>query len=172
MLLTDKGIDKVMVYQSDLTQASWCPTIRRSDAFTPARRHATWRSAAMAAFAYVNGEADMTLSTCTYDPATARWTSPGLSTVPEGEVRDAFTPPKSRSIPSGRVRVRLEPRPPLDRDLRHRPIHRSTLAAGHVSTGGQTPRNFAIHPSGARVYVANQDSDTIVQFAVDPRQDG
>jgi 6-phosphogluconolactonase (cycloisomerase 2 family) len=41
--------------------------------------------------------------------------------------------------------------------------------AGHVSTGGRTPRHFAIHPSGARVYVANQDSDTIVEFDVDPQ---
>lgn len=39
---------------------------------------------------------------------------------------------------------------------------------GHVSTGGRTPRNFAVHPSGHSLVVANQDSDSIVELAIDP----
>ena len=31
---------------------------------------------------------------------------------------------------------------------------------GHVPSGGQTPRNFAVHPSGRALLVANQDSNT------------
>ena len=38
---------------------------------------------------------------------------------------------------------------------------------GHTSTGGRTPRGFAIDPSGSFVFAANQDSDTIVCFRVD-----
>ena len=38
---------------------------------------------------------------------------------------------------------------------------------GHVPSGGRTPRNFAVHPSGSTLLVANQDSDTIVAFDVD-----
>jgi 6-phosphogluconolactonase len=38
---------------------------------------------------------------------------------------------------------------------------------GNVSTGGRTPRNFAIDPTGRFVLVANQDTDTIVTFGVD-----
>ena len=46
---------------------------------------------------------------------------------------------------------------------------------GHVHSGGRTPRNFAVHPSGHALLVANQDSDTIVPFEIDtvtgvPRQ--
>ncbi len=46
---------------------------------------------------------------------------------------------------------------------------------GHVHSGGQTPRNFAVHPSGHALLVANQDSDTVVPFEIDavtgvPRQ--
>lgn len=36
--------------------------------------------------------------------------------------------------------------------------------AGEQSTGGKTPRNFAIHPEGKYLYAANQDSDSIIQF--------
>ena len=37
-----------------------------------------------------------------------------------------------------------------------------------VSTGGKTPRNFALDPTGAWLLAANQDSDNIVVFRVDP----
>jgi 6-phosphogluconolactonase len=36
----------------------------------------------------------------------------------------------------------------------------------HVSTGGRTPRNFAIVPDGRYLLAANQDSGTIVIFAI------
>jgi 6-phosphogluconolactonase len=39
---------------------------------------------------------------------------------------------------------------------------------GHVPTGGRTPRNFSVHPSGRSLLVANQDSDSIVELAIDP----
>jgi 6-phosphogluconolactonase len=38
----------------------------------------------------------------------------------------------------------------------------------HESTRGNTPRNFAIDPGGSFLLVANQDSDTIVTFRIDP----
>ncbi len=38
---------------------------------------------------------------------------------------------------------------------------------GHVPSGGRTPRNFAVHPAGRTLVVANQDSGTLVAFAVD-----
>ncbi|MGH6860442.1 MAG: lactonase family protein [Phyllobacterium sp.] len=38
---------------------------------------------------------------------------------------------------------------------------------GHTSSGGRTPRNFALTPSGRHLLVANQDSDTIVILARD-----
>jgi 6-phosphogluconolactonase len=39
--------------------------------------------------------------------------------------------------------------------------------AGHASTLGQTPRNFAITPDGGHVLAANQNSDSIVVFRRD-----
>ena len=34
-------------------------------------------------------------------------------------------------------------------------------------TGGKTPRNFGIEPTGRYLYAANQESDNIVQFSID-----
>jgi 6-phosphogluconolactonase len=39
---------------------------------------------------------------------------------------------------------------------------------GHQATGGQVPRNFAIDPGGDLLLAANQDSDSIVAFRIDP----
>jgi len=39
----------------------------------------------------------------------------------------------------------------------------------HVSTKGKTPRNFAIDPTGQYLLVANQDSNNIVVFRIDPK---
>ena len=40
--------------------------------------------------------------------------------------------------------------------------------AGHVSTDGHTPRNFALDPSGRWLLAANQNSGTVVTFRRDP----
>lgn len=40
-------------------------------------------------------------------------------------------------------------------------------AAGHQSTGGQVPRNFALDPSGAFLLAANQNTDNVVVFRID-----
>lgn len=37
-----------------------------------------------------------------------------------------------------------------------------------ASTGGRTPRNFAIEPSGQFLFAANQDSDTVVVYRIQP----
>jgi 6-phosphogluconolactonase len=41
-------------------------------------------------------------------------------------------------------------------------------SVGHEATRGKTPRNFSLDPSGSWVLVANQESDTIVPFRRDP----
>jgi 6-phosphogluconolactonase len=45
-------------------------------------------------------------------------------------------------------------------------------AVGHQSTGGKTPRNFAIDPSGTWLLAENMDSGTIVVFKIDPQSGG
>lgn len=38
----------------------------------------------------------------------------------------------------------------------------------HTSSGGEFPRNFAISPNGKHLLVANQNSDNVLSFAIDP----
>jgi 6-phosphogluconolactonase len=38
---------------------------------------------------------------------------------------------------------------------------------GRFPTQGKTPRNFEIDPTGSRLLVANEDSNTIVVFQID-----
>jgi 6-phosphogluconolactonase len=38
----------------------------------------------------------------------------------------------------------------------------------HQPTGGEWPRNFAIDPSGRFLLVANQNTDNVVVFSIDP----
>lgn len=42
-------------------------------------------------------------------------------------------------------------------------------AAGHVSTRGRTPRNFAMTPDGKWLLAANQETNNIVLFRVEPQ---
>jgi len=39
-------------------------------------------------------------------------------------------------------------------------------ARGHVPSGGRTPRNFNVDPSGRWLYAGNQNSDSIVAFSI------
>ena len=39
--------------------------------------------------------------------------------------------------------------------------------AGHVPTGGRSPRHFAIDPSGRWLLAANEESDSITFFRLD-----
>ncbi len=45
----------------------------------------------------------------------------------------------------------------------------SLNSIGNVSTGGKTPRNFVIDPDGKFLLVANQNSDSIITFRIDPK---
>jgi 6-phosphogluconolactonase len=168
VLLTDKGIDQVVVYRLDLTSGELIPNdppYGRIHAGAAPRHLAFGRDGTMA---YVNGEADMTLSACTYDASSGTLREVQVvSTLPPGASGESFSTAEVAVDPAGRFAY-----------VSNRGHHSIASFAidsatgrltptGHVSTGGQTPRHFAIHPSGARLYVANQDSDTIVQFDVD-----
>jgi 6-phosphogluconolactonase len=42
-------------------------------------------------------------------------------------------------------------------------------ARGHVPTGGKTPRNFAIDPTGTWLLAAGQSSNTVHVLKLDPK---
>jgi 6-phosphogluconolactonase len=45
----------------------------------------------------------------------------------------------------------------------------TTTLAGHQKTMGKTPRNFLVDARGRFLWVANQDSDNITVFKINPK---
>jgi 6-phosphogluconolactonase len=88
-----------------------------------------------------------------------------LSTLPE-PVKGNSTA-ECQVHPDRQVRLRLQPRPQLDRGLQGRRGDGKLTAAGHESTGGKTPRNFGIDPTGQILIAANQDSNNVVVFKIE-----
>ncbi len=117
--------------------------------------------------AFVVGELDSTLICLDVDPATGalhpRETHSTLPDVVEVEsiAADVHVHPDGRTVyVSNRGHDSIAAFSVGERGDEVTPL-------GHVPSGGRTPRNFAIHPSGASLLVANQDSNTIVAIDID-----
>jgi len=168
VLATDKGIDQVVVYRLDLASGELIPNdppFGRIHAGAAPRHLAFGRDGR---FAYVNGEADMTLNACTYDATTGALSEiQSVSTLPAGATGDNFSTAEVAVDAAGRFAYVSNRGHHSIAAFEIDPTTGRLTPTGHVSTGGETPRHFTIHPSGERVYVANQDTDTIVQFDVD-----
>jgi 6-phosphogluconolactonase len=167
-LVADKGIDKVMIYRLDAEAGKLAPAdppfgtlhsgaAPRHIAFHPSGR-----------FVYVNGEADMTVTAFSYDGESGVMEElHHLSTLPEGTTGERLSTAQIVVHPSGRhVYVSNRGHDTIAIFAIDQETGRLT-AAGHVSTLGNTPRNFAFNPTGTFLYAANQNSDTIVHFRVD-----
>ncbi|MGI9148016.1 MAG: lactonase family protein [Chloroflexota bacterium] len=172
LLVADKGIDRIMLYQLDADTGKLMPN---EPAFAPLHAGAAPRHVAFhprGRYAYVNGEADMTITAFSYDDQRGALEElQVLSTLPEDATRDKCSTAEIGVEPSGRF-VYVSNRG--DDSIAIFGIDEATgrlTPAGHVPTQGRTPRNFSIDPTGTFLYAANQNSDTIVHFRID-HQDG
>ena len=167
-LVADKGIDKVMIYGLDTEAGKLVPADPPSAPLHSgaAPRHIAFHPTGR--FVYVNGEADMTVTAFTYDGETGVMEElHHLSTLPDGAAAERLSTAQILVHPSGRyVYVSNRGHDSIAIFAIDQETGRLTVA-GHVSTGGNTPRNFAFDPSGTFLYAANQNSDTIVHFRVD-----
>jgi len=168
VLVNDKGIDKVMISRLDASAGKLMPA---DPPFASLHAGAAPRHLAFhpnGRFAYVNGEADMTVTAFAYDPERGAFSElHHLSTLPEGATGERLSTAQILVDPSGRfVYVSNRGHDSIAIFAIDQQTGRLT-AVGHASTGGRTPRNFAIDPSGAFLYAANQNSDTIVHFRRD-----
>jgi len=169
VLVADKGIDKMMIYQLDLGTGKLVPNDPPFGSLHAgaAPRHLAFHPSGR--YAYVNGEADMTISAFAY---AAQRGSLGeelqvLSTLPDGASRDGCSTAEIEVEPAGRfVYVSNRGHDSIAIFGIDAATGRLT-AAGHAPTQGRTPRNFAIDPTGTFLYVGNQGSDTIVHFRID-----
>ena len=168
VLVVDKGIDKVMIYRLDTTAGTLVP---HDPPFGQLHAGAAPRHLAFhpnGRYAYVNGEADMTLTAFAYDAAGGAFTELHyVSTLPPGATCERCSTAQVLVEPAGRfVYVSNRGHNSIASFAIDEASGRVT-PLGHEPTGGRTPRNFAIDPSGTFLYAANQDSDTIVCFRID-----
>jgi 6-phosphogluconolactonase len=120
-------------------------------------------------FAYVNGEADMTIAACTYDPRNGALEEfQFLSTLPEGATGSNFSTAEIEVSRAGDFVYVSNRGHDSIAIFAIDPSSGRLTARGHVPTGGRTPRNFAITARGDRLYAANQESDSIVHFDINP----
>jgi 6-phosphogluconolactonase len=169
VLVVDKGIDQVMIYRLDADHGALVaadpPSARLHAGAAP--RHIAFHPNGR--YAYVNGEADMTITAFAYDADRGAFTAlHHVSTLPAGASRERVSTAQILVAPSGKaVYVSNRGHDSIAIFTIDEATGRVT-PAGHVPTGGQTPRNFVIDPAGRFLYAANQNSDTIVCFAIDP----
>jgi 6-phosphogluconolactonase len=168
LLVCDKGIDKVMIYRLDAEAGKLVPADPPYGELHSgaAPRHISFHPNGR--FAYVNGEADMTITAFSYDSEAGAFTELHyLSTLPEGTTGERLSTAQIMVEPSGKfVYVSNRGHNTIAIFAIDEETGRLT-AVGHQSTLGETPRNFNIDPSGTFLYAANQNSNTIVQFRID-----
>jgi 6-phosphogluconolactonase len=168
VLVNDKGIDQLVIYRLDGQTGKLVPAdppFARLHAGA-APRHLSFHPNGR--FAYVNGEADMTITAFSYDAASGTFEElQVLPTVPADTNLDGCSTAHILVDPSGRFVYVSNRGHDSIAMFAIDPASGRLTALGNVSTGGRTPRNFAIDPSGKRLYAANQGSDTIVHFDID-----
>ena len=163
----DLGIDKIMIYELDLTQGKLKPNSQpwvqvhagagpRHFDFHPNGR-----------WAYAINELDSTMTAFSYDGSKGELTEIGsVPTLPDGfddtsHCADVHVSPSGKFVyGSNRGHDSIAIFAVDEHTGRLTPV-------GHESTQGEIPRNFAIDPTGTFLLAANQMSSTIVTFRID-----
>lgn len=164
----DLGADRLMIYELDFNNGKLLPnTAQPYVAVAPGAgpRHFTFHPTSE--YAYLINEMGNSIVAFDYDAVDGRLTE--LQTVPTlpEDFDGKNTCADIHVAPSGDVLYGS------NRGHDSLVIYAIDRESGeltyrdHVSTGGATPRNFAIDPSGNFLLAANQDSDNVVVFRID-----
>jgi 6-phosphogluconolactonase len=170
--VADLGLDQVLVYKYDAAKGGLTPHQPPAARVAPAAgpRHAAFHPGGR--HFYVINELSSTVTAFSYDPATGALSElQTLSTLPAGYAGPSFT---------AEIAVRPDGKFLYGSNRGHDsiaifaidPASGRLTPAGHQSTLGKRPRNFAIDPTGAYLLAANQDSDTIAVFRIDKTSGG
>jgi 6-phosphogluconolactonase len=170
-LAADLGLDKILIYRFDSTKGTLAPNDPAAASVAPGAgpRHLAFHPNGR--FAYVINEMANTVTAFGWDASRGAFDE--LQSVPTlpADWQGQSTTAEVQVHPSGRFLYgsnrghdsiavfavgddgRLTPR-------------------GHQPTQGKNPRNFGIDPTGAWLLAANQNSDTVVVFRIDPATGG
>ncbi|NUP06329.1 MAG: lactonase family protein [Polyangiaceae bacterium] len=116
--------------------------------------------------AYVIGELGDSMTTFATDDTGALTETGSVSTLPNGADADANYCADVHVHPNGKFLYGSN-RGEDSIAIFSLDASGATTAMGHISTGGEWPRNFGIDPKGGILLVANQHSAGVVSFRVD-----
>jgi 6-phosphogluconolactonase len=163
----DLGLDRILIYQFDAATGALAPHDPPFVAATPGGgpRHFAFHPGGH--FAFHNNELDWTITAHRYDGQRGALTPLETRTTIPVDYSGSGGTAEVLVHPTGRA-VYVSNRGPDS--LAVFQIHEDgTLSpATFVSTQGKTPRNFSIDPTGKWLLAANQDSNTIATFHIDP----
>jgi 6-phosphogluconolactonase (cycloisomerase 2 family) len=164
VIVPDKGFDKTFLFRFAAGRID--PSEQASIASKPgaAPRHTTFHPSLP--ILYVNNELDSTVTVFDWNAGRAT-EAQVVSTIPDGH-EGRNTTAEIAASPCGRFLY------VSNRGQDSVVLFRVTLGtgrltyAGNTPTGGRRPRFFTLDPSAERLYAANQDSDDITGFRIDP----
>ena len=169
VLVADLGLDEVLIYRFDAAKGSLSPNDPPFAKVDPGAgpRHLAFHPNGK--FAYVLNEITATVTAFSYQPAKGSLsvlqtvdTLPNTYKGPKEAAEIAVHPSGKFLYTSNRAGIDAITSFAIDRT-------KGTLKqAGQFTTKGKTPRNFAIDPTGTFLLAANQESNNIVVFRIDP----
>ncbi len=167
-IVADLGLDELLVYPFNAAQGTLgtARVIKTDPGVGP--RHLTLASSGK--FVYVINEMQSSLTVYSYDPSDGSMTPvQKISTLPSSfhgentaaevvlDPAEKFLYASNRGDDNSIAVFAVDPK-------------KGTLTLiEYVPTGGRTPRNFAIDPSGHWLVAANQDSNNIVTFRINAK---
>lgn len=167
ILAADLGLDQVLVYrlENGKLKPNDPPVAQMNPGAGP--RHLLF--SADGRILYVANELDNTVTACHWNAETGR--AVPFQTVPTlpGDWKGENTVADLHTALDGRV-LYVSNRGHDSLALFRVDTDTGVLTpAGHQSTGGKVPRNFAVEPGGKFLIAANQDSDSLIVFKIDPQ---
>lgn len=162
----DLGTDEIQVYHVDAAKGLVpAPELTTKAVPGGGPRHLTF--GVDGRHVYVNNEMLSSVTTFRYDASAGRLQrQETLSTLPAGFKGNSSTAEVRTSVDGKWLFVSNRGHDSLAR-FKIDPSTGSLTPAGHVSTGGRTPRNFCPTPDGQFLWAANQDTDNITVFRFD-----
>jgi 6-phosphogluconolactonase len=166
VLAADLGVDGVLIYKFDERTGS-IATVANGVATKPGAgpRHLAFHPNGR--FLYVVNELDSTLAVYTYDGDRGSLDQVQVTAASPGGTVEGNHPADVHVASSGRHLYSSNRGDDTIAVFGIDARSGQVTPVEQVSTGGKTPRNFALDPSGRFLLVANQQSDSILGFRVD-----
>ncbi|MBI3477529.1 MAG: lactonase family protein [Acidobacteria bacterium] len=168
-IAADLGLDELLVYRFDVAKGTLTPNDPPFGKVEPGAGPRHFVFDPRGKFVYVLSEMSGSITSFAYDARTGALRNlQAISTLPT-DFKGHNDSAEIVASSSGKF-LYASNRGPDDIAVFNTGSAKGTLQlVEHVSTKGKAPRNFAIDPTGRFLFVANQESNNIVVFKIDPK---